>query len=120
MTHILQVEKALILTLCEYIVTCSVCKTIPSSSTFFTGLITFINRIIIAKPDYFVECLRELQGSRNISLSQFVELWINKMEFLMSQESRRINLIAIYTFIPYFSSEAIQRSFNDIAKITFS
>lgn len=42
------------------------------------------------------------------------------MDLIVSQESRRINLLAIYTFIPCFSGELIQLKLGEIARLTFT
>lgn len=53
--------------------------------------------------DFFVHAILEpLCARKGITLGQFVEAWFGKMELIISQESRRINLLAIYTLLPLF------------------
>jgi hypothetical protein len=42
------------------------------------------------------------------------------MDMIASQESRRINLMAIYALLPIFSGELIQRTFGEIGRLTFT
>lgn len=42
------------------------------------------------------------------------------MDYIVSQEGRRINLLAIYSLIPFFSGELVQATLNEIARLTFS
>jgi hypothetical protein len=42
------------------------------------------------------------------------------MDFIISQESRRINLLAIYTLLPCFSGELVQATFSEIGRLTFT
>ena len=44
---------------------------------------------------------------KGITFAQFVEAWMQKMDLIVSNESRRINLLAIYTLLPYFSGEQL-------------
>lgn len=50
----------------------------------------------------------------------FVEAWVSKMDLILSQESRRINLLAIYTMLPKLDGEIISLTFAEIGKLTFS
>jgi len=45
---------------------------------------------------------------------------MQKMDLIVSNESRRINLLAIYSLLPYFSGEQLQRSLGDIGRLTFT
>ena len=42
------------------------------------------------------------------------------MELIVSQESRRINLLAIYSLLPAFSGDLLQRTFGEIGRMTFT
>ena len=42
------------------------------------------------------------------------------MDLLVSQESRRINLLAMYNLLPFFSGPLIEKTFNEIARLSFS
>jgi hypothetical protein len=58
LNFIVESQKEFIVTLCSCLITCQVSKSIASSSTYFTQLLTFINRTIVVKPDFVVQqCL---------------------------------------------------------------
>ena len=42
------------------------------------------------------------------------------MDMIASQESRRINLLAIYNLLPFFTGELIQKTFGEIGRLTFT
>jgi hypothetical protein len=42
------------------------------------------------------------------------------MDLIASQESRRINLLAIYNMLPCFSGELVQKTFGEIGRLTFT
>lgn len=42
------------------------------------------------------------------------------MDFITSRESLRINIVAIYTLLPKFPLDAIEKHFVDIGRLTFS
>ena len=42
------------------------------------------------------------------------------MELILSQESRRINLLAIYSLLPYFSGDLLQKMFGEVGRLTFT
>jgi len=42
------------------------------------------------------------------------------MELILSQDCRRINMLAIYTLLPFFSGELLQHTFGEIGRLTFS
>lgn len=41
------------------------------------------------------------------------------MDFMVSQEARRINLVAIYTMLPLFTADMVQKYMHDIGRLTF-
>jgi hypothetical protein len=91
----------------------------PSTSNFYTHALTFINRVIVINRDFFLEeCLANVVMEGRFTT--FVKSWIPKMELIVSQEARRVNLLALYSLIPFFSAELIQQEMNEIAKLTFS
>ena len=42
------------------------------------------------------------------------------MDFITSRESLRINLIAIYYMVPFFSVASMQQFFPEVGRLTFS
>jgi hypothetical protein len=42
------------------------------------------------------------------------------MDMIASQESRRINLLAIYSLLPCFPGDYVQKTFGEIARLTFT
>jgi len=42
------------------------------------------------------------------------------MDLITSRESLRLNLIAIYTLLPHFSTEMLGKHFTDIGRHTFN
>ena len=42
------------------------------------------------------------------------------MDMIASQESRRINLLAIYSLLPCFPTDCVQKTFGEIARLTFT
>ena len=96
-------------------------KNLPSSSVFYTQAVTFVNRAIALDREFFARSILEpLCLQKGIGFGQFVEAWFSKMELIVSQEARRINLIALYSLVPYFSGDLLQRSFGEIGRMTFS
>jgi hypothetical protein len=54
--------------------------------------------------------------------ASFLQAWFKKMDLIFSRESLRINLIAIYTMLPYFpkvSVDLLHKHFGDIGRLTF-
>jgi hypothetical protein len=84
------------------------------SSVYYTNLVNFINRIII----YDLQAFKSLLESAKVSFDDFIDPWFKKMEFLVSNESRRINLVAIYTLLPHFSALYVKKFFVHICKLT--
>jgi hypothetical protein len=106
---------------CAYLIECQASKTIPSSSIYFTQLLSYLNRLIVVSREFFTQqVLPQLSQTRGYSTTHFVEAWFSKMDFLVSQEARRINLLAIYNLLPYFSAELVQRTFQQVGQLTFS
>jgi hypothetical protein len=92
----------------------------PTSSVFFTNLITFINRIIIANKNWFFQnILTALYNHSGITFQNFVESCLDKIDYLVSRESMKINLISLYTLIPHFSHDMLLKNFEEIGRITF-
>ena len=92
----------------------------PTSSSFFTNLITFIDRVIITDKDWFInEILSVMHRDQNLQFAQFVHAWFSKMDFIASRESIRINLIAIYALLPHFTQDMIAVHFREIGRLTF-
>ncbi len=92
-------------------------KTILScSSQFYTQLMNLINRLAVLKRTYFLECANSL----TVQPGQLLDAWFSKMEYLLSHESKRLNLIAIYALFPTFPEDFIQKNFLEIARQTFS
>ena len=99
----------------HYLMTVQIDKNIPQSSQFFSQLLTYINRIIIQNPGIILEIC---ENKENFSV--FVVEWMQKMDNIITQEFRKINLIAIYHLIPYFSADLLNQNLNDIGKLTFA
>jgi hypothetical protein len=107
---ILDAQKKFIMLATSYMTQNEVQRTMQHSSSFFTNLITFIDRVIITDKNWFInEILAVLHREQNLQFAQFVQSWFNKMDFIASRESIRINLIAIYTLLPHFSQDMIAR-----------
>ena len=118
---ILDAQKKFILLATTYLTQNRVQKTMPTSSSFFTNLITFIDRVIITDKNWFLsEILAVMHRDLNLPFEQFVRSWFSKMDFIASRESIRINLIAIYTLLPHFSQDLLARHFREIGRLTFS
>jgi hypothetical protein len=45
--------------------------------------------------------LSEVLQSKSIQVHTWVEQWIRKTDFLVSQEAKRIACLAVYTLLPY-------------------
>ena len=93
----------------------------PTSSSFVTSMITYLNRIIIIDKDFFMnEILTHLNKEQGMTFQQFVGSWIKKMDMITSRESLRINLIAIYMLIPHFNTDLLALFFGELGRHTFS
>ena len=57
-----------------------------------------VNRVALLKRSYFMDCVSSLEVSPDI----FLDAWFAKMDYLVSIEAKRLNLIAIYTLFPTF------------------
>jgi hypothetical protein len=113
--------KDFLTSICGYFCDFKVHKNLPSSSVFYTVAVTFINRAITVNRENFIHSVIEpLCASKGISFGHFVEAWFNKMEMIVSQESRRINLVAIYNLLPYYNAELLQKWFGEIGRLTFT
>ena len=94
--------------------------TMPNSNVFFQELVTYLNRVMIIKPDDFVQGI--LQGelaSRGFTLDQFLEAWLIKMEMIVQWEAHRIKTLALLIMLPYMSAELVQKYFGEIGKLLF-
>lgn len=96
-------------------------KTVPCFTMYITNLMTFVNRIIVLKPQQF--CQQILQSpvlsQRGISFDLWVARWIEKMDFIVSQDSRRINILALYELLPHFNVELVNKWFPEIGRLSF-
>ncbi len=72
-------------------------------SQFFTTLLNFVNRLAVIKRDYFMNCVNSL----GIPQLSFFEAWFSKMDYLVSNEAKRLNLISIYSLFPVLPLEFI-------------
>jgi len=61
-------QKDLIVLCISYLVESEALKSIPCSSGFFTALLTYLNRVIIVKPEVFVSLLQETMKIKNFTL----------------------------------------------------
>ena len=69
---------------------------------------TFINRTIVLNREYFLhQILQPLCVQKGIGFGNFIDSWFGKMDMIASQESRRINLLAIYNLLPFFTGDLI-------------
>lgn len=94
--------------LCSYLVEFQATKSMPSTSNFYTQALTFVNRVILLNTDFFLNfCISRMKQQYNMTFEQFVDSWISKMDLLLSQEARRINLLALYNIVPSFSAELV-------------
>lgn len=117
---ILDAQKKFILLATSYLTQNRVQRTMPTSSSFFTNLITFIDRVIITDKNWFItEILSVMHREQNLPFEQFVHAWFSKMDFIASRESTRINLIAIYALLPHFTQAMVARYFREIGRLTF-
>lgn len=81
----------------------------PNSNALYQQLITYLNRVLIIKPDDFV--LGILQGELALcgfSLGNFIEAWLVKMEMIVQWEAHRIKSIALLVMLPYLTGELVQ------------
>lgn len=117
---ILDAQKKFILLATSYLTQNRVQRTMPTSSSFFTNLITFIDRVIITDKNWFInEILSVLHRDQNLQFANFVHAWFSKMDFIASRESIRINLIAIYALLPHFTQDMVAVHFREIGRLTF-
>lgn len=120
MRFILDAQKKFILLATSYLTQNQVHRTLPTSSSFFTNLITFIDRVIITDKNWFInEILTVLHRDQNLQFAHFVHAWFSKMDFIASRESIRINLIAIYALLPHFTQDMVAVHFREIGRLTF-
>ena len=66
-----------------------------------------------------MEILIELMTAKGLQLHTFVEEWIKKMDFILSQEASRINCLAIYNLLPFFPAPLIKVILPEVGRVTF-
>lgn len=91
------------------------------SHNFYTQLITYLNRILIIKPDDFVNAILkyELQ-QRGFTAKQFFDAWLNKMDMIVQWEAHRIKSLALLMILPHLDGDLVQTTFDEIGKILFA
>lgn len=89
------------------------------SNLFFSNLLTYINRIIIIKPNEFLQQIINLElRQRGYSFEHFVQGWLQKMDMLVSWEATRINVIAVFNLLVHFPAELVRTAFSEIIRTT--
>jgi len=117
---ILQAQKNFTLMATSYLIDNPAVKNLPGTSSFHTALVTYVNRIIIADSQYFVqEILAPIHNNPQQTFSLFIPAWTKKMELTTSRESLRINVVAIYVLLPNFSQDLVAKHFTEIGRLTF-
>jgi hypothetical protein len=53
----LQCQKELLVTCLTNLIESTALKTVPCSSSFYTGLLTYLNRVVVVKPQEFMQIL---------------------------------------------------------------
>ena len=82
--------------------------TVSHSNAFFQQLVTYINRVLIIKPDDFIGgILQNELAQRGFTLGQFIEAWLAKMEMIVQWEAHRIKTLALLIVLPYLSGEVV-------------
>jgi len=99
----------------QYLLWTNTSKSLPYISNFFTLLLNYLNRIILLSKD---SLFSDLQAS-NIDFSAFIDTYFSKMDFLVSVDSKRLNLLGIYSLLPVLPSHLLQKHFPEIARLTF-
>ena len=84
-------------------------------------MITYLNRILIIKPDDFVNAILkyELQ-QRGFTTKQFLDAWLNKMDMIVQWEAHRIKSLALLMILPHLDGDLVQTTFDEIGKILFA
>ena len=115
-----QAQKELVMIVSQYILESTAVKSVSHSSQFFTQMITYVDRVIVAMPQEFMgDVVSGYLVSNGFSFDRFVNGWITKMDMIASRESHRINNIARYTLLPRFTAEMLQQHLPEIARYTF-
>jgi len=112
-------QKNLVATCCLYLVEPNVQKPNPSVTAFYTQMITYLNRMIVVKPNEFLTILSELLAVKQISINFWVEEYFRKMEHVVSQEGQRINCLAIYNILPHLNGPLIGALLPEVGRLTF-
>ena len=58
------------------------------SVLYLSNSIPLINRVLIQDSDFFIAVLNEYLTENNISFKDFLEIWLMKMEQMISVEAR--------------------------------
>ncbi len=74
----------------------------------------------MVKTSLFMSTLAELLVAKNLQLADWVREWIKKMDFLVSQESIRVNCLALYCLLPHMPAELVRALLPQIGNLTFS
>lgn len=75
---------------------------------FFQQLVSYLNRVLINKPDDFVQGILQTElVSRGFTFEQFIEAWLSKMEMIVQWEAHRIKSLAILVMLPYLTPELV-------------
>lgn len=117
----LQTQKSLLVQCCSYLIESKAVLTLPCSNIFFQQLLTYVNRVLIMKPDDFVTGILMAELSqKGFTFEQFVEAWLAKMDMIISWEAHRIKCIALLVALPFMSAELLRGYFAHIGRILFS
>lgn len=103
-----------------YVAEANIAKTQQSSALLITQLLTYLNRMIVVKTSLFMSTLAELLVAKNLQLADWVREWIKKMDFLVSQESIRVNCLALYCLLPHMPAELVRALLPQIGSLTFN
>ena len=104
----LQQQKSLLIQCCTYLIESRAIVTLPNSNIFFQQLVTYINRVLIIKPDDFIVGILQTElAQRGYTLGQFVEAWLSKMDMIVQWEAHRIKTLALLVMLPHLTAELL-------------
>jgi hypothetical protein len=80
-----QAQKPLIATCLQYIIEAKVFKNLPHCHSFYSQLLTFVNRWLVLKTDQFMNEIvqGEVCGKMGYQFERLLAQWISKMDLII-------------------------------------
>ena len=93
----------------------------PNCNAYFQRLVTYLNRILINKPDDFVVGILQTEFvAQGRTFDSFLGAWLSRMDMIVHWEAHRIKTLALCMVLPYLTGEMVQKHFAEIGRLLFT